>query len=281
MNRYARRLSMLIAVLGLFACTVAFVPAAASGASEPQYPTIYVQYTLNCTFTIVDDTGKTVTAIPPGTYEVDVSTPIMFKLVNTQNLAPSDFTGCKGWVQFQLSGPGVNLTTTLTTGCDANDLLPVATFQPNSTYTAVDNNQPTVAHMSFTTLASGSPAPPADPTTVEQATGKPTTSSGSPLGQGVASPLAGTLTGTLSALGKATLTSKGKTVSTLKAGRYAFAITDKDPKASFMIQPSKGASKSLSGVQFVGKRSTNVTLTAGRWLYSSGLGKDSYLLVTG
>ena len=27
-------------------------------------------------------------------------------------------TGCRGWVQFQLTGPGVNLATTLDAGCE-------------------------------------------------------------------------------------------------------------------------------------------------------------------
>ena len=158
---------------------------------QAEYPTLYVQYAMNCTFTIVDESGKTISAIPPGTYEVEVSTPIMFKLVNTNNLAPNDFTGCKGWVQFQLTGPGVNLATTLTTGCDANDFFPAQTFQPNSTYTAQDNNQPSVAHMTFTTLPAGGPGPPTPVGPYGAGTGKGQTSGGSPLGQDVpASPAA-------------------------------------------------------------------------------------------
>ena len=92
----------------------------------------------------------------------------MFKLVRpggvtVDNIAPNDFTGCKGWVQFQLTGPGVSLFTTLDTGCDAFLILPQQTFKPNSTYTATDLNQPSVARASFTTLASGSPVSPKSP----------------------------------------------------------------------------------------------------------------------
>lgn len=274
----------LVSTLIVLAAAAALVPAGSARSNvQAEYPTLYVQYALNCTFTIVDDSGKTISSIPPGTYEVEVSTPIMFKLVNTNNLAPNDFTGCKGWVQFQLTGPGVNLYTTLTTGCDANDLLPAATFQPNSTYTAQDNNQPSVARMVFTTLSAGGsgPATPAGP--YGTGTGKGETSGSSPVGQDVptTAPLKGTLTGTLSATGKPTLTLKGKSVSSLKAGRYRFAITDKDPKGSFTIQSVNGISSTdLTGVTFVGKHSETINLTAGKWMYYSGLGKASYVLVT-
>ena len=90
-----------------------------------------------------------------------MSTPIMFKLVDTLNQAPGDFTGCRGWVQFQMTGPGVNLSTTLDTGCDSNYLLPETTFKAGQTYNAVDLNQPSVAHDSLTVLQNGQlPAPP-------------------------------------------------------------------------------------------------------------------------
>ena len=262
---------------------MALAPAASARPSvHAEYPTLYVQYSLNCTFTIVDESGKTVTAIPPGAYEVEVSTPIMFKLVNTNNLAPNDFTGCKGWVQFQLTGPGVNITTTLTTGCDANDLFPVETFQPNSTYTAQDNNQPSVAHMTFTTLGSGGPAPATPTGPYGNGTGKGQTSGGSPLGQdvGIPPPLRGTLTGTVSPTGTPTLTSNGKPVTSLKAGRYRFVVTDKDPKGGFTIQSVNGvASTDLTGATFVGTHTRTITLTSGKWMYYSGLGKASYVIV--
>ena len=46
----------------------------------PALPTLYVNYTMNCTFSIVDDAGRPVTTIAPGSYQVEVTTPIMFKL---------------------------------------------------------------------------------------------------------------------------------------------------------------------------------------------------------
>jgi hypothetical protein len=271
-------------LLLLLAVAAAFVPAAGARQNvRAEFATLYVQYTMNCTFTIVDESGKTVSAIPPGAYEVEVSTPIMFKLVNTNNLAPNDFTGCKGWVQFQLTGPGVNLATTLTTGCDANDLFPVETFQPNSTYTAQDNNQPSVAHMTFTTLPAGGAAPVAPAGPYGSGTGKGEASGGSPLGQdvGKTAPLRGTIVGTLSSSGKPTLTSNGAPVTTLRAGRYRFVITDKDPKGGFTIQSVDGVSSTdLTGAGYVGKHTQTITLTRGKWMYYSGLGKASYVVVT-
>src|SRR6476659_5182676 len=165
----ARRAFVLTAALMAAAAVLAPLGTAGRQASgQPALPTLYVQYTMNCTFAIVDDRGNAVTAIAPGTYQVEVSTPIMFKLVRpggvtVDNIAPNDFTGCKGWVQFQLTGPGVNVFTTLDTGCDAFLILPEQTFKANATYTATDLNQPSVAHESFSTLATGSPTIPKSP----------------------------------------------------------------------------------------------------------------------
>ena len=111
-------------------------PRAPSPATQLRLPTLYVDYTMNCTFSIVDDSGKPVTSIAPGTYQVDVSTPIMFKLavpggpgVDRRPRTSTDFTGCKGWVQFQLSGPGVSLFTTLDVGCGSSIVLPAGDVQ--------------------------------------------------------------------------------------------------------------------------------------------------------
>ena len=38
-------------------------------------PTLYVNYNMNCTFGITDDSGKAVTSIAPGTYQVQITTP--------------------------------------------------------------------------------------------------------------------------------------------------------------------------------------------------------------
>jgi hypothetical protein len=283
-----RRISTLLSVLAVAAV---LVPAGNAGlrtgvgardtAPPAAFPTLYVKYAMNCTFTIVDDNGKTVNSIAPGSYQVYVSTPIMFKLVvpggpGVDQLVDGDYTGCRGWVQFQLTGPGVNVFTTLDSGCDAFLLLPAQTFKAGATYTAQDLNQPSLTRTTFSTQTSGTPLVPKTPYTATSGKG---TTFGDLFGSAIKK-LSGTLTGTLSAGGKPALTSKGRPVSTLKAGRYKFVITDRDPKHSFKIQAVKGKPTTLSGVRFVGKKSLTLRLTAGQWKYTSGLGKAFIFRVT-
>jgi hypothetical protein len=244
---------------------------------DAAFPTLYVEYTLGCTFSITDDTGKPISSIAPGSYQVEVQTPMMFRLINIPDRAPNDFTGCKGWVQFQLTGPGVNLSTTLDIGCESEFLLPATYFKAGSTFVAQDLNQPSVAHASITTLASGTPNAPTNPS----GTGNgPGTASTDIVGGGLPTAVQGLVTGTLSAAGKATLMSKGKKLTTIKAGRYRFSIADQNPHSGFMLHPASAtATKHLTGTAFVGKHSTIVTLTAGRWTYVSA-GKSASFVVT-
>jgi hypothetical protein len=281
-----RLVSTLIAVLAIAAFFVSSGSAGSRASGQPALPTLYVNYTMNCTFSIVDDLGRPVNQIPPGTYQVEVSTPIMFKLVvpggpGVDNIASNDFTGCKGWVQFQLTGPGVNLSTTLDSGCDAFYLLPAQTFKPGATYTAQDLNQPSVAHATFTTATSGTPLTPKSPYGTISGKGI----SQADIAGSAAAQFRGTLGATLSAQGKPTLTTtKGKPVLILKSGSYKFAITDQDAKGSFVLQRIKAGSgfkpNDLTGVKFVGKISKTLTLKAGRWAYSSGHGTAYNFLVT-
>ncbi len=286
-RRFANLKTPVLALTGVLAAVAVLAPTGAAGLrarSQAALPTLYVKYTMNCTFTISNDAGQTVSSIAPGAYQVYVSTPIMFKLAvpggpGVDAIAPNDFTGCKGWVQFQLTGPGVNIFTTLDTGCDAYYLLPPANFAAGSTYTAQDLNQPAATRTTLTTLASGTPTAPASP---YSSTTGPGSVSTDVVGSGIKTTLLGTVAGTLSASGRPTLTSNGKAVSTLKAGRYRFAVVDKDPKAGLVLRgPTPGSATSLTGVKFVGRHSATVTLKAGRWLYSSGVGKARSFLVTG
>src|SRR5206468_3192418 len=112
----------------------------------------------------------------------------------------------------QLTGPGVSIFTTMTAGCEQDKLF-VATFAPNSTYVTQDLNQPSLTRASFTTLATGAPSP----VTVTYGGGK---------GKAVASSdivgsqaIAGTLRAFVSPQGTLHLTSGGKPVSKLSAGR--------------------------------------------------------------
>jgi hypothetical protein len=120
-------------------------------------PTLYFVYAMNCTFTIQNDAGQTVSQVPPGTYQVDVRTPLAFGTVPLAGV--TDLTAYRGAPQFQLTGPGVNIFTTMTAGCEADKTFP-ATFQAGQSYTAQDLNQPAVTRTVFSIANSGSPTVP-------------------------------------------------------------------------------------------------------------------------
>jgi hypothetical protein len=279
-----RRALTVAAVMVLAAVLTPLGNAARRSTGASSLPTLYVQYTMNCTFSIVDDSGHPVTSIAPGDYQLEVSTPIMFKLVHpggttSDEIAPNDFSGCKGWVQFQLTGPGVNVFTTLDSGCDAYLIVPEQTFKPNSTYTATDLNQPSVARASFTTTATGTPTAPTK--SAYGTTSGKGTSQQDIVGSLQRGAVKGTLSGALSARGKPSLTSKGKLVSVLRTGRYTFAIDDLDKKGSFTLEAvSGGTVKDLTSVPFVGRHSVTLNLTPGRWMYYAVRGRAYYFLVT-
>ena len=273
MEASIRRFWAFGAVLLLAAALVSTGSATSPGTTQQTSPTIYFVYAMNCTFTIQNDAGQTVTSIAPGSYQVDLRTPIAFGTVPVIGLAPGDMTACRGMPQFQLSGPGVNIFSTATAGCQSDVTFPV-TFQPSATYSAQDDNQPTVAHGSFTTLATGTPTIP--PSLTASGKGIPSTDY---LGSGLKQ-VKGTLKGIVSPSGKPTLTLEGKSVSTLQPGRYTFSITDQSSRASFgVLGPTSATKDALTGVKFVGKRTQTLALKAGRWMFYSSLGQIRYFVV--
>jgi hypothetical protein len=282
MVRWHRLLPTIAGALAMMAATV---PAAFARRSDQVLPTLYVNYTMNCTFTITGDNGARVTSIPPGTYQVFITTPMVFADVDLTGI--TDMTACKSFTQFALTGPGVNLATTLQDG-DEDKELDRATFQPSSTYLAVDNNQPSVARFSFTTTATGSASDVTGPTT-SSTSGKGDTQS-SLLGSsaksststaGASLPLRGTLVATVSASGTPKLTYKGKGVTTLQAGRYTVSVSDHSKKGGFIIQGVKQGATTVTGVAFVGNRRKTLDLKAGQWFfYPTFVGAKSFFIVT-
>jgi hypothetical protein len=275
-----RRVSILLAVLVLLAAIVIPSALARRLASPVPLPTLYVQYTDQCTFTVVNDAGQPVTSIAPGQYELDVSTPIMFRLLAPGGPSgnPNDFSGCNGWVQFQMTGPGVNVYTTLDNGCSSDNVIGTWTLQPSSTYTLEDMNQPSVTRMTITTLAGGTPQVPTK-SPYDTTSGKGTLSTDL---IGSSAPVRGTLQGKLAANGNLTLTLKGKPVSKLQSGRYTFAISDQDRNGGVSLQVNAknvGATQ-LSRLAFVGTEKTTVMLSAGRWTVSTTAGQTHTLTVS-
>jgi hypothetical protein len=61
----------------------------------------------------------------------------------------------------------------------------------------------------------------------------------------------------------------GKRVTTLRAGRYTFAIADKSTIHNFTLEQEKGGKfeKHLTSTAFKGSKSTTVRLKRGRWKY--------------
>jgi hypothetical protein len=266
-----KRLATLMAVVAGLAALL--VSAGSAGLRTTANPTVYIMYSMNCTFTIDDSSGKTITSIAPGAYQVEIRTPLAFGTM--PNPGPgTDMTACRGAPQFQLEGPGVDLFTTMTAGCE-DDKVFSETFQPNGTYVAQDLNQPSIAHGSFTTLASGTPVVP----TVTYGGGKGKPQVSTDIVGSLA--FAATLNGIVASNGAPALKNGGKAVSSLKAGRYKFTISDRDSKLGFnLLGPTSKAPANLTGVKFVGHRSVAVKLTAGKWTYYTDAGTIHYFRVT-
>jgi hypothetical protein len=65
------------------------------------------------------------------------------------------------------------------------------------------------------------------------------------------------------------LTSGGKKVTKLKAGKYTFAIADKASVHNFVLEQESGGTleKQLTSVPFVGKKTVTIALKKGKWKY--------------
>jgi hypothetical protein len=176
---------------------------------------------------------------------------------------------------FELSEPGVDIQDDMLGGeVDTHALY--ANFLPNSTYTwHIDRNQSVVYTFKASSDSPGGTVPTGSnsPTSTTAKTPKPTSEdiTGSAI-----MPFRGTLTGGVTAAGTLTLAYKGKSVTSLKAGKYTIAVTDKSSSNGFMVEKLKHAVLSVTGAAFVGKRSATVQLTAGRWLFIPRAGKTAY-----
>ncbi len=282
MGARARLVRPLLAALAVGCVAAPAASGAARAGSPAALPTIYVNYTMQCTFSLVNDFGQPVTTIAPGTYQVEVVTPIMFKLVRPagttgDTIAANDYTGCKGWVQFQLTGPGLNDATTLDYGCEAFYTFSPVVFQPSSQYVFQDLNQPSLTRTVVNVAATGTPWTPVSPYSATTHGGQ---TQADIVGSLVKAAPRGTLYGTLSPKGVATLTWKGKPVSSLKQGRYRVSILDEDGTGTFTLKPEGGSPDALTPPSFTGRHSVTVTLTKGRWSYYARAGTAHRFVVT-
>ena len=99
-----------------------------------------MHYTLNCTFTITGDNGAPITVIPPGRYQVLVTSPQPFAEIDLSGVADPTLA-CGGSVSFHLTGPGVTLGTTLDDGDASSDQM-TANLQAGRRYAIVDDRRP-------------------------------------------------------------------------------------------------------------------------------------------
>jgi hypothetical protein len=240
-------------------------------------PSLYFHYAPDCTFQLVDDGGGPVTTLAPGNYQVVIDTPYPY------STTPA---ACR-FVQFDLTGPGVGVQTTLGDGGSEIEQYPVV-LKPSSTYVAQDDGSPARTRRTFTTTATGSPVQVTTTTSSTQAagsstSGSPNSGTKSPIGTKVPAAIArGTLVGTVAAEGAISLTKNGKPVKILPAGRYTFRIRDRSHSNGFVVQAQRADPITVTAGPFVGARSKALTLGRGQWLfYGSFVGKKTYFLVTG
>jgi len=173
---------------------------------------------------------------------------------------------------FELSGPGVNIQDDMQGGEVDTHSLPTY-FVPNSIYTwHIDRNAAIVYTFRTSTDTVGS-ATSSTSSPTKSSTGHPKATSQDIVGSGVL-PFRGTLTGIVSAAGKLSLAFKGKSVTSLKAGRYSLAVADKSSSNGFVVK-GKRSSVSVTGMAFVGKHTQTVSLTVGKWSFGPSAGKTA------
>jgi hypothetical protein len=229
----------------LAALIAASALASAAQAAAPGIPAIYVNYNPDCTFTMSVDGGINVSpdaTIPPGNYQLLVSMP-----------NPGSGYSC-GVPMFTFAGPGVSAQVTFAgQQFQGTNVLPA--LQPSSTYIAEDANVPGSTLHTITTAATGSSSSLLQPTT-STASGtntQPDLVGSAPFATAPA--LVASVTG-----GKPALKLHGKTVATLKAGRYRIEPNAALVRAGFVV---KGDGRTIRVT-----KALKITLTAGQWKFT-------------
>jgi hypothetical protein len=269
-------------LVGFAALAAAVALAPVAGAAGAQ---LFVTFQINGTFKVTLPDGTPIgsssppgTTIAPGTYE------LVFD--NSQNVKNLDF---------QIIGPNVSLQETMGGG-EETAMSDFVTFVGSSQYRYFDGNNinSPVTYLQTTsgtgaTGANGSGLPGSNNqvsgtgSSNGTVVGSKNGSSSGILAGGSSTPVAvrGTLVGTVSPSGVLTLKLDGKSVTSLKQGRYKVSITDESTKNGFTLQHANQDATTVSAVPFVGKRSATLTLRPGQWLYyPTFVGKKTYFLVT-
>jgi hypothetical protein len=250
----------------------AAVSFALAGGAQAAPPSLYASYSPSCTFTWTGDNKAAVTAVPPGTYDVVITTPFAFG---------NGLASCL-YVQFHLTGPGVDLDTDLGQG-DAEIEQLTVTLQPNATYTVQDDGRPALTRKTFTTAASGTASSGGSTSTGSgsSSTGKVTGTPSVDIAGSDVLAFRGALDAIVWKSGRLTLAKAGKPVTALPAGRYTFAVDDESKTTGFTVQRGERRPVTLTTRTFVGNHSDTLVLVAGRWFFSTPGGPKHAFTVRG
>jgi hypothetical protein len=208
------------------------------------------------------DNSNVGSTVPPGTYQI----------VLNNNTADDYAVNHK----FHIFGPGVDYSPP----AGAVQTTFSATFQNGGTYTVQDDLDPADHRQTFvaTTAApatSGTTTTPAKTGTTAGTT-KPTSSD--IVGSEVA-PFRGSLDAIVYASGKLSLTRFGKTVASLKTGRYTFSVDDESKRAGFEVQALHKSAVTVTSGRYTGSHDATLTLKPGRWFFFTAGGKKSQFFV--
>ena len=238
------------------------VSRAHAAVSPTMHAVVHEDNTIALTFddgTPVGSQARTPPTIPPGTYTIRVVDDALEH-------------------NFHISGPGVDQATT--TGGTSTPTWTV-TFQPGAEYRFQCDTHLDFMFGVFDTTGAGSSSSStssgSSTTSGGSSSSSSSSSSTSSKGSTGVTALRGTLAGTLSAAGKATLAFAGKPVARLKAGRYKVSVVDKAASQGFVLRKSGASPITVSSVPFVGTHSVTVVLSTGSWTFSTVAGKSKTL----
>jgi hypothetical protein len=237
------------------------------GASRAAGQVLYASFNTDGSMRLSLGDGSAAGVIPPGAYTVIVN----------NNTADDTFGDTH---KMHLFGPGVEASAVLTQEEEAQAVWTV-TFQPNASYTFQDDYRPALIHLVFRTSATASPSSGTSSSS-SSSTGKSSGSvaTNSDLAGSAVLPSRGTLAGVVRTSGKLSLTYKGKTVATLKPGKYTVAVDDETAKSGFELEKLHGRPITITSAAFVGKKSLTLALKVGRWwFFSSGGSRTAFFVV--
>ena len=248
---------MLRPLLAAALFAVLAVPVSASG--SPIVPQLTANVTAT-SITLVGADGKRVRVLQPNTYRI-----VVHDRTTVQN--------------FHLVGPGVNISSDLLP-CENPAPVNTVMLLPSSTYTYEDSRHPDLTHVVFTTSAGDSSADTAGGSGGPASAKSTGAVSNSSLVGSAVKEVQGTLVGTISSVGRTTLSLGGKSVSSLKSGRYKLTVDDRTPRGGFALEHANSRSAVITGPSFVGRHTVTIYLSAGRWAFSSSTGaKHAFVVV--